>query len=151
MKNLIKLFLIVFATILFSCKKVNTTAKNVIIDSSLVGEWIWICSVSYGNPPSPTIATSVPGDSDLLTFNLDGTYTHTYAGHISGIPDAGTYTTANGSNGIYNNDSILYHHGASLVPPIGSNYYLITNDTLTFSDGLIGKPFNGSVQYLKIF
>ncbi|HTC01176.1 MAG TPA: hypothetical protein VK705_10885 [Ferruginibacter sp.] len=150
MKNLPKTacLLLIFAILLFSCKKShsptvnNNTINNtdsVVIDSNLIGRWQW-ASTQYDYAPGPTNPATPQntGDSEVLIFNAKQTYVHI----LESIIDSGTYSTGHGSYNPYPGsytfiyDSICYYHGDSII---NIDYYNLSGkDTLIDGTGLAG-------------
>jgi len=160
MKNLLKTacLLLIFAILLFSCKKShsptvnNNTINNVdsvVIDHNLIGRWQWI-DTYLDYPPGPTNPGTPQntGDSEVLTFNVNRTYNKTLNNVLT---DSGIFFTGHGSYTdpfhTYLYDSIGYYHEDTLV---NVDFYKVSNDTLIFNGfyaGLVGAAVKYYVKF----
>jgi hypothetical protein len=149
MKNFVIIFPLALICILFSCKKASDKTTSA---ASIVGSWNWIDTyydypLGSGNPATPVNS----GYTELLTFNVNGSYTKainfttTDSGTFS--TGHGTYSDPSGFYPAYTFDSVVYHHGDSIV---NVDYYKVyNNDSLVFSSYYAGAVGGGSKFYIK--
>jgi hypothetical protein len=155
-KSSIILFLILFLSMNFSCKKAPEPVSNNTKD--ITGQWNWINSwmdgpISDSNPKTPQNT----GIQEIIKFNSNKTWLKIQNSiHI----DSGTFSTGHGSyipypgSYVYIYDSVVYYRNG--ISEKGTqDYYEISNDTLMFCGcfaGLYAKsdPTEGaSKRYIK--
>jgi hypothetical protein len=135
---------------IFSCKK---SADPTILPQNITGNWKLF--ISYCVCPSPPVIADSIGLTEIFSYHADLLYKKTQNGLVV---DSANYTTGHNTYTPYSGaktfvyDSIAYFKNGLIV---GTDYYLITHDTLIIGPGIADRfssyslPGNGSLWFKK--